>query len=59
MSVNGLRGKILSNVPESTESCRIEIRGFTESSDPFSLRMTASASSFFQMRPNASGVHQA
>ena len=49
----------LSNVPESTESGRFEIRGFAGSSDPFSLRVSSSVSSFFQMRPNASGAHPA
>ena len=48
----------LSNVPESTESCRFEIRGFDGSSDPFSSRMSALVSFFFQMGPNASGAHQ-
>ena len=48
----------LSNVPEFRESCRFEIHDFARSSAPFSFRMSASVSSFFQMRPNASGAHQ-
>jgi len=32
----------LSNVSESAESCRFEIRGFARSSNPFSFRMNAS-----------------
>ena len=32
----------LSDVPESAESCRFEIRGFARSSDPFSFRTNAS-----------------
>ena len=48
----------LSNVPESTESCRFEIRGFAGSSDPFSSRMSVLVSFFFQMRPKAGGAHQ-
>ncbi len=47
----------LSNVPESTESGRFEIRGFAGYLDSFSLRMSSSVSSFFHMRPNASGAH--
>jgi len=48
----------LSNVPESTESGRFEIRGFAGSSDRFSFRMSSSISYFFQRRPNASAAHQ-
>ena len=48
----------LSNVPESTESGRFEIRGFAGSSDPFSFRMSASVSFFFQMMPNVTKAHQ-
>ena len=47
----------LSNVPESMESGRFEIRGFAEFSDPVSSRMSARVSSFFQMRPNATEAH--
>ena len=47
----------LSNNPESMESCRFEIRGFAEFSDLFCFRMSASVSSFFQMRPSAFGAH--
>jgi hypothetical protein len=50
--------RTLSNVPESTASGRFEIRGFAGSSDPFSSRMSALVSFFFQMGPNASGAHQ-
>ena len=46
----------LDNVLESTDSFRFEIRGFAKSSDPFSSKMNARISSFFQMRPNASGA---
>jgi hypothetical protein len=49
---------ILSNVPESMESCRFKIRGFAGSSDRFSFRMSSSVSSFFLMKPNESGAHQ-
>ena len=48
----------LSNVPEFPESYRFEIHDFAGSSAPFSFGMSASVSSFFQMRPNASGAHQ-
>jgi len=48
----------LSNVPEFLENCRLEFRSFTGSSNPFSSRISARVSSFFQMRPNASGAHQ-
>ena len=48
----------LSNVPEFPESCRFEIRDFARSSAPFSFRMNARVSSFFQMKPNAYGAHQ-
>jgi len=48
----------LSNVPEFTGSGRFEIRGFAGSSDPFSFRMSASVSFFFQIRPNVSRAHQ-
>ena len=48
----------LSNVPEFPESCRFEIHDFARSSAPFSFGMSASDSSFFQMRPNASRAHQ-
>ena len=48
----------LSNVPEFPESGRFEFRGFAGFSDPFSSRISACVSSFFQMRPNASGAHQ-
>ena len=48
----------LSNVPEFPESCRFEIHDFARSSAPFSFRMNARVSSFFQMKPNAYGAHQ-
>ena len=48
----------LSNVPEFTGSGQFEFRGFAGSSDPFSFRMSASVSFFFQMRPNVSRAHQ-
>ena len=48
----------VSNVPEFTGSGRFEFRDFAGSSDPFSFRMSASVSFFFQMRPNVSRAHQ-
>ena len=48
----------LSNVPEFTGSGRFEFRDFAGSSDPFSFRMSASVSFFFQMMPNVTKAHQ-
>ena len=48
----------LSNVPESTESGRFEIRGFAGSLDSFSLRMSSSVSYFFLLPDEAERVRR-
>jgi hypothetical protein len=49
----------LSIVPESTESCRFEVRDFAMFLGAFSSGLSASASSFFEWMPRMFNAQQA